>query len=124
MKVKVTQKELREGYSTIISVGYCVLQHLLGHRNPQYYNTGANGWNFDAYDIDGTLIVTGYRPAFDKCRAPYELSSEYNLKAQKVCEDMWPDWKAYNEARDKLLKEFIAKVIELRNKPKRQAKEN
>ena len=65
MKIKTTRKELLRHYGKInaISIGYCDAWHLLhGARlEPFAYCAGVYGWNFDAYDVDGVLLCTGYR---------------------------------------------------------------
>ena len=43
MKVKVTEKQIKEGFKNIIEVGYCEIQHLLSHKEPDYYTSGIYG---------------------------------------------------------------------------------
>jgi hypothetical protein len=101
MKYKTTAKALREGYYTIISVGYCDLQGLLSHISPIAYSCGVYGWNFDVYDIDGIAIATGYRgmPSQND-KGDYKLTREYNTKA----EGKTPEEKAV------LIREYIKKA--------------
>lgn len=101
MKYKTTAKALKEGYRTIISVGYCDLQGLLCYKSPIAYARGYYGWNFDVYDIDGIAIVTGYRSMPSKnSKVNYNLVSEYESKA---------DGKTADE-KNALIKEFINKA--------------
>ena len=101
MKYKATIKEIKQGYRTIIAVGYSGLQGLLKDKYPIAYNCGVYGWNFDLYDIGGVAIVTGYRNMPTKnAHASYELTKEYEEKAEgKTAEE-----------KDKLLREFIEKA--------------
>lgn len=83
MKYQTTAKALREGYHTIIEVGYCDLQALLSYESPTAYSAGVYGWNFDVYDIDGVAIATGYRGMPNKnSKATYALIREYESKAK------------------------------------------
>lgn len=101
MKYKTTAKAIRNGYHTIIGVGYCELQALLKYKSPIAYSCGVYGWNFDIYDIDGIAIATGYSGMPSKNSKPdYKIVREYEAKA---------DGKTAEE-RDVLIKEFIAKV--------------
>jgi len=61
MKFKTTAKDLKNGFYTIISAGYCDLQSLLSYESPTAYSGGTYGWNFDVYVFDGVAITTGYR---------------------------------------------------------------
>ncbi|MFA5133052.1 MAG: hypothetical protein WC444_07035 [Candidatus Paceibacterota bacterium] len=98
MKYKTTAKAVREGYHTIVRVGYCDLQSLLSNRSPVAYASGIYGWNFDVYDIDGVAICTGYRGMPEQnSNASYDLIKEYEDKSQgKTAEE-----------KDILIKQFI-----------------
>ena len=86
MRVKVTQKAIREGYgNNIISVSYCALQNLLFNEAPLYYTTRTEGWGCDIYAVrasDGTryALTTGYAP-FGKIKAPYDLCTCFDNQA-------------------------------------------
>lgn len=101
MKYKTTAKAVKEGYHKIISAGYCELQNLLSYKNPVAYTCGYYGWNFDVYDIDGVVIVTGYRGMMSKnSKSDYKLIREYEALSQgKTAEE-----------KDVLIKEFIQKA--------------
>ena len=106
-KVKVTQREIKEGFKNIIEVGYCEIQHLLSHKNPDYYTSGVYGWNADIYKINNnTVIVTGYRP-FGNIRN-WNLARKYEEKAYKIDHD----WNAAYESRTKKLDNLLRKYIE------------
>lgn len=79
MKYKTTARALRNGYYTIISVGYCELQNLLSYESPVAFCCGVYGWNFDVYDIDGVAIATGYRGMPSKNdNGTYTLARKYD----------------------------------------------
>ena len=82
MKYRTTQKEVKNNYCHVLSVGYADLGYLLQHRNPEAYTAGVYGWNADIYSIGSTAIVTGYRP-FGK-HIDYDIVRKYNEKAKKI----------------------------------------
>jgi len=102
LKLKTSKKEIKEGYYKIAGVGYCELQNLLKYENAFAYSAGVYGWACDYYDIEGVCISTGYSYISDKnTKTSYDLAREYDDKAQgKEKEEI-----------DKLLKEFINKVV-------------
>lgn len=83
VKFKATKKEMREGYTHIIGIGYCAAQTLLRYENAIAYSVRAEGWACDYYDIDGVLISTGYSPlACKNAKIDYSRLREFELKAQ------------------------------------------
>lgn len=110
MKYKTTAKEIRAGYYTIISAGYCSLQNLLKDESPVAYARGVYGWNFDVYGIPGmpgACICTGYRgmPSQND-RGDYALAREYDNKAEQI--KGWDD--TAKAARRALLLEFYERA--------------
>ena len=86
MKLRATQKQIREHYPTIIRISYCNMQHLLRFENPFAYLTRKEGWACDVYDIGGIAISTGYAP-FGNVRPHYDLVRAYEEKAKEIqCE--------------------------------------
>lgn len=59
MKQKITRNNLK-GYN-VYYCGYCELQDILQYLEPQAYNSGIYGWNYDAYYFGDAVICTGYR---------------------------------------------------------------
>jgi hypothetical protein len=81
MKVRVSQKSIKEAFSYIIPIGYCQAYNMLAHRNPNFYTAGMYGWNSDIYVIDNnTVIVTGYR-TFGTIKPRYSLVEKYEQRA-------------------------------------------
>lgn len=105
MKYKTNDKEIREGYYYIISVGYCDLQRLLNYERPVAYAKGIYGWKYDVYefpDYGNVAIVTGYNPVGAKnTKKDYEIVREYEKKAENK----------NKEERALLIKEFIEKML-------------
>ena len=112
MKLKATQKAVKEGYRNIIKIGYCNLQYLLYYKSPIAYTNGIYGWNADIYEIGGGVAIsTGYRP-FGDINANYELVREYEKKAEKIVLS-WDEYEHTEKLKmlDELLNEFVKKVL-------------
>lgn len=63
MKKETTIEWLRNNFKNIIVVPYEALHFGLSYKQPEYYNAGVYGWNYDAYMIDyETIIITGCIP--------------------------------------------------------------
>ena len=60
MKNRLTRNDIKT-FNIRLSIPYATLQSLLSYIQPFGYNAGIYGWNFDCYDIDGVLLMTGYR---------------------------------------------------------------
>ena len=114
MKTKVTLKEIRNGYNTILSINYCGLQTLLNHKSPFAYNCGLYGWNCDFYDVDGVCLCTGYRSI--GIRPDYKLIKLYEQKAEKLNLNRNLSYEVIERRMTKLLSEFVAKAKESINK--------
>lgn len=109
MKLKATKKEILNGYNKVLRIGYCDLQHLLNYESPFAYSAGVYGWNCDYYNIDGTIISTGYSPIGQD--VDYNLIKEYNKKALEVRHN-GQNYKDIDKKLKKLLKQFIKKAVQ------------
>lgn len=110
MKFKTTEKAIKANYSKIIKVGYCNLQHLLQYETPMAYTCGLSGWKADIYNIEGTLIVTGYQP-FGNITGNYDLYQKYEKKAEKILySDKNFSYKVKKNRLNKLINQFIEEV--------------
>lgn len=98
-KLHVTRNDL--AYDNCIRVGYCGLQNLLHFQNPQGYNSGVYGWNYDVYTFPYLTITTGYRNMVG-INIDSKIIEKYEKKASAV----------YNDRKkvDKLLSQFIQEV--------------
>jgi hypothetical protein len=87
MKIKATQKQIKENYSNILAIGYAEYYHLLDKYKAMYYTCGVYGWNADIF-IDyktDTAIVTGYRTFGDRLKdKQLAIFEKYNNKARKL----------------------------------------
>ena len=104
-KYKVTRKEIKERFSTILKIGYCNAQHLLSCENEFAYSTRAEGWACDYYNIDGIIISTGYAPIGKETN--YNLLREYEQKAEKIRYNYDLKWEDRKEQINELLSEYI-----------------
>jgi hypothetical protein len=82
MKTKTTKKEVRNGFKTVVSIGYCGAQYLLYYKNPFAYSAGIYGWSCDYYQFGNKCISTGYNPIGTS--VDYTKLSELENKAQKI----------------------------------------
>lgn len=111
MKVRVTQKQIKEGYDKILIVGYCDLYYLLRGLDPRYYTCGVYGWNSDIYHYDNRIaICTGYRP-FGNVQTNWELNNKYNEKAREIYNDYSEDYDKRITMINMLLEEYIEELL-------------
>lgn len=111
MKVKITNKELRDGYYTI-RLGYCDAQDILKFQPARFYNSGVYGWNYDVFEIDWNLaICTGYRPIQsipEKLNtAAVAIIRKYNNKAGKLNSWNYKSYTSYRRAVDRLYNRMV-----------------
>lgn len=86
MTIQTTRKELVWNYGNSgLAVGYCDAYALLKYEDKRAFTAGVYGWNFDAYDIDGVLICTGYRGMIGK---QPKFLAKYEKKARAIV-DNW-----------------------------------
>lgn len=83
MKKKITRNELKRYYNAVIRIGYCDAQHLLYYDDPQFYNHGVYGWNYDVYDFGNIAICTGYNP-LGNIKPSYEIIRKYEDMAKSI----------------------------------------
>lgn len=58
MKMKVTNKLLKNNYFKMYVAGYCDLQGIMQGIEPRFYNAGVYGWNFDVFESpDGRVVI-------------------------------------------------------------------
>lgn len=60
MARQMTIKEIKADSRPKISVSYCNLQRVLSPFERDGYHTGVCGWDFDAYEFPGFIVITGY----------------------------------------------------------------
>lgn len=102
IKVKVSYKEVNEGFCNVYSVHYCGIQNIEPYLPCFFYSSGANGWSCDYYIISGnTVISTGYRPIGKGLN--YDVVEKYNTEFYKL-----PDEKKNTKTAMNYLKKIIA----------------
>ena len=113
MKMKVTNKLLKNNFFNLYRVGYCDLQTIFSGVDADYYNAGVYGWNYDGYrSPDGrAVITTGYRNMMGE-RIPSELLEKYNKKASKINAkySAWVDYEKRKKALEKMRLAFWAEL--------------
>lgn len=117
MKTKLTQKEVKRIYKTIVSVNYCGLWYLLRYKEPVAYIGGKFGWDADIYEVrNNVAICTGYRTSrCSNISADFDLIEEYNEKARKIYKTFCGSSEELDEILDELLEEFLEKVLKKDN---------
>ena len=113
-KIKVTQKEIKESWRNIVSIGYCEAQYLLSFKEAKMYSCGIYGWKCDYYIIDNsTIISTGYAPVGNL--SDYKLVREYDKKASEILSNRNLSYDEKKLQVNNLLDEFIAKILDSKN---------
>ena len=109
MKIRTTNKAIRENFSRVYRAGYCDLQDLLRYSEPVAYTCGVYGWNADVYDVDGVAIVTGYRPGVGR-QIDYDVVKKYAAKARKIGDDTARTYASRKKSVNRLLEKFISEI--------------
>ena len=114
LKVKVTDKEIRDGYFTI-KVGYCDAQNILTYQSARYYNYGVYGWRYDVYELDYNLaICTGYSPIKsipEKINTQaVEIIEKYDKKAGALNSRDYKKYENYRRAIERLYKKMVTEL--------------
>lgn len=105
MKIKTTRRELFNRFSRSYTVD---MPHLfaLADVQPFAYTCGVYGWNFDAYEVGGVLLCSGYRgmigPRLDCAR-------KYEERARKI--DLLPIlWSEKQKKARRIWREFVREL--------------
>jgi hypothetical protein len=106
MKLQTTKKAIKNGFYTVISIGYCGAQDLLYFKNPFAYSAGIYGWACDYYQIKNICICTGYSP-FGK-NVDYKKLNELEKKASEIVQNYDIEQKDKESMLDALLNELIS----------------
>ena len=83
MKKKITRNEMKRQYNNIIKIGYCDAQYILYYDEPQFYNSGVYGWNYDVYAFGDVAICTGYN-SIGNVKPEYEIIRKYDDLARLI----------------------------------------
>lgn len=114
LKVKVSDKELRNGYYTI-ALGYCEAQNILKYQAAKFYNYGVYGWRYDVYELDWNLaICTGYQPIKsipEKVnRAAVEIIEKFDKKAAALDSCNYKGYDNYRRAIERLYNRMVKEL--------------
>lgn len=104
-KLKTTRKHLMQYYGS----GYTVdMPHLLDlvDIEPFAYTCGTYGWNFDAYDVDGILLTSGYRNTIGP---RLKIAEKYEEKARKINKSL-DDWIVKKKKVKKVWRAFVREL--------------
>ena len=122
-KIKVTQKEIKESWRNIVSIGYREAQYLLRFKEAKMYSCGIYGWKCDYYIIDNnTIISTGYAPVGNL--SDYKLVREYDKKASEILSNRNLSYDKKKLQVNNLLDEYITKNYTREQKKSEQEKSN
>lgn len=100
MKIKLTNKAVKENFDNLRAEGYCGMQFLLRGCTPVAYTAGIYGWNYDVYEVHGITICTGYR---NMPGIRMEHVKEYEHKARRI----WEDYRRPYEERSAAVAELL-----------------
>ena len=119
LKVRITNKELREGYYTI-ELSYGATQNILKFQPARFCNYGVYGWNYDVYELDWNLaICTGYRPVKsipEKLnKQAREIVKKYDKKAEALHSWDYKKYENYRKAIDRLYNNMVNELNALIN---------
>lgn len=107
MKARMTKNALKLKADVVVKVRYCQADALLTGLEPDGYNSGTLGWNWDAYNLGGGVcICTGYRPVGEEYNA---LVKDYNDHAKAALRIDDPISRA--EWLEELRQEFVRDII-------------
>ena len=114
-KQHTTMKYIRNNWDKVFRAGYCDLEYIFHHEEPQYYNSGVYGWNCDIYcdyarDI---AITTGYRNMAGQ-RIPDEILKKYDAIAKEIIKNQWNEsYEATKSKLDENRENFLAELNKL-----------
>ena len=85
MKVRMSKNALKLGADVVVKVLHTQADALLTGLEPEGYNSGVLGWNWDAYNLGGGVyICTGYRPIGDEYNLLVKYYNDHAKSALKV----------------------------------------
>lgn len=103
-KIKTTIRELRK-----FPRAYTVdMPHLfyLADIKPFAYTCGVYGWNFDAYEVSGVLLCSGYRGMIGP---RLEIATKYEEKARKL-DLLHISWEEKKQKAQRIWRAFVREL--------------
>ena len=111
MKIRLKEKQIKEGFKNIITAGYCDIRYLFYYREPDYNTCGVYGWKADFYKINNTTIIsTGYSP-IDGIR-DYKTNEKYEEKARKIVLNYGMKYETKVKKLDKLIEKYVNEMLQ------------
>lgn len=107
MKVRMTKSALKLGADVVVKVLHTQADALLTGLEPDGYNSGVLGWNWDAYNLGGGVcICTGYRPVGQEYNTFVKYYNDHAKAALEI-----DDPKGRLKRLEGLRQEFIKDVL-------------
>ena len=112
-KSHATRNFINRNFANVYSVSYCNLAWLLDDAfEPNFYNAGECGWNWDAHIVaPGTVIVTGYRNFTGK-HISRKICDKYNEMAREIKSNHVDTWPVINAKLHDLMQDFLKEAEE------------
>ena len=108
-KILTTRRELYNRFARAYTVDMPHLFHLAGVE-PFAYTCGVYGWNFDAYNVGGVLLCSGYR---NMIGPRLDIARKFEERARKI--DLMPIiWEEKKKKAKRVWREFV-KALEKAN---------
>lgn len=102
--IKISAKQVKETFTSVLSVPYCAAQNMLRFQSPVYYTAGLYGKNADIFCEGDAVIAMGYRPFGKVAR----FVKKYEEKAGKfLYENRNADYKFQIEGLQKIVLDWI-----------------
>lgn len=118
MNDKVTKKEVRSRFMTIIDAGNGYIWYMLDPFKRFGHTERAEGWGCDVYAFSNVAITTGDAP-FGNVKADYDLCRKYNQVAKGIYDSYCRNEISYDEEQRRmhgLVMDFIGDVRETSEK--------
>ena len=110
IKLKTTERTIKQQNIPIIRIGYCDAHYLLSGIEPFAYTEGVFGWKADFYEWDNVIISTGYQPIGESVN--FALLENYERKAEKIVKYNEENWQTKKQQCRDLLTQFIQELKE------------
>lgn len=111
MKIRVKEKDIKEGFRNIICVGYCDIQYLLHYKEADFCTAGTYGWKADFYKVnDNTIISTGYAPI--GTIRNYKINKKYDEKARKIVLNYDMKYETKVKKLNKMIEKYVNEMME------------
>ena len=114
-KLHIGRNELKNRFSnyTRFRIDSMFMEELFCYHDPDYYNSGVYGWNFDVWTFSkDILIASGYRVPLYYKTVPEEILERYKASAHEI-KHKETDYQVRKQKLENLIDEFINEVSSL-----------